>query len=299
VAHVDVAHEGGRKAEASAELGAFVKRCRARIHPESRSLGPYLRFPTRVGKAVTQEEIAEAAGISRPWYGMLESGRQVRASPTLLSRVADTLMLDAVERAAFFQLAVPELCSTKLQPRSSTVLDAFAPLRSLTRRLWAASSETEALTIVREHGATHYAPDLMMSTVRVGEGRWERPAAIGGPDARRRLETFHAFTRAHCEPAIVEEMNYHPVLAQPGEVLTRAGQPPPSPDLATQFRRALEVIDWPDVDYMVANVRSRSGFIAHIAVVHSKHHPYSETDRAHLSAIAEVTSIALADAPPA
>jgi hypothetical protein len=47
------------------ELSAFLKRCRARIHSEALVLGTYLRFLMRVGKPVSQQEVAEAAGISR------------------------------------------------------------------------------------------------------------------------------------------------------------------------------------------------------------------------------------------
>jgi transcriptional regulator with XRE-family HTH domain len=98
------------------ELAAFLKQCRARIHFEARALGPYLRFQTRIGKVVTQEEVAEAVGISRQWYALLESGsRRIRVSPPVLGRIAEALMLNSAERSALFQLAVPELGVTKMK----------------------------------------------------------------------------------------------------------------------------------------------------------------------------------------
>ena len=39
-------------------LGGLLKRCRRRISPERPSLGLFLRMPGRIGKAVTQEEVA-------------------------------------------------------------------------------------------------------------------------------------------------------------------------------------------------------------------------------------------------
>ena len=47
-----------------AGLSALLKQCRTRIRPGARSLGPYLRLSVRTGKAVRQEEVAEAADIS-------------------------------------------------------------------------------------------------------------------------------------------------------------------------------------------------------------------------------------------
>jgi transcriptional regulator with XRE-family HTH domain len=125
------------------------KRCRGRIAPERASLGPYLRLPIRIGKLVTQEEVAEVVGISRVWYGMLENERPVRVSTAVLGRIADALMMDPVERASLFRLAFPELRSTSLADDSAGLLDTIGSLRLLTRRLWAATTEAEALTVVR------------------------------------------------------------------------------------------------------------------------------------------------------
>jgi len=55
-------------------IGAFLKEHRGLISRGATALGPHPRLPARHGKGVTQEEIAEAIGVSRVWYAMLESG---------------------------------------------------------------------------------------------------------------------------------------------------------------------------------------------------------------------------------
>src|ERR1700735_4548502 len=89
--------------------GAFLKEQRRRIPRDAPSLGPYLRLPVRRGKAVSQEELAEAIGVSRVWYAMLESGAALNTSPRLLARLADALNLSDESRKVLFQLALPEL----------------------------------------------------------------------------------------------------------------------------------------------------------------------------------------------
>src|ERR1700736_1690372 len=90
-------------------LGAFLKGLRTRIHSEARTLGTHERLPCRWGKPVTQDELSEAAGVTRIWYCRLESDARIRASTRVLSRIADALMLTAEERFRLFQLGIPEV----------------------------------------------------------------------------------------------------------------------------------------------------------------------------------------------
>jgi transcriptional regulator with XRE-family HTH domain len=90
-------------------LKTFLKQHRLRIDPEARALGPYARLPSRRGRRVTQEELAECVGISRVWYGTLESSTGVRTSSAVLDRLAAALMVSPQERATLFDLAMPEL----------------------------------------------------------------------------------------------------------------------------------------------------------------------------------------------
>ena len=82
---------------------------RLAVPVETKALGDFARLPSRVGKIVSQEELAEAVGVSRCWYGMLEVGRPVRPSIALIERICDALMLDEQKRIQLVDLAFPAL----------------------------------------------------------------------------------------------------------------------------------------------------------------------------------------------
>jgi DNA-binding XRE family transcriptional regulator len=98
-----------QSAHSASGLAQFLKVLRRRVDPNVRVLGPHARIPARVGKRVTQEELAEMIGISREWYAVLESAAFPRTSTRLLERLAEALMLTPAERTRLFQLGVPEL----------------------------------------------------------------------------------------------------------------------------------------------------------------------------------------------
>ena len=93
------------------EFASFLKTHRCNIPHEASALGPWERLPMRRGRPVTQEEIAEAAGVSRNWYRRLESGDEVRASIKLLDRLASVFGFGSEERRTFFLLGIPEMAS--------------------------------------------------------------------------------------------------------------------------------------------------------------------------------------------
>ncbi len=271
-----------------AQLGGLLKRCRARIGQERASLGPYLRLPARVGKVITQDEVAEAVGISRQWYAMLESNHRVRVSPAVLARIADALMMHATERAALLRLAVPELRSS-LTDTSTAFLDALGSLRRVIVRLWAATTEAEALTVVREYAMTELAPDVMVTCTRAGEGRWDD--ATTGDDGGR-VKRLHALIGDHCSAGAIDDLHCFPLLTSPGELVTRPQRDARFADQAG-LRRALDALDWSGFSCAMALVRSQSGFVAQLQAIHHSAHAFTEIERAHLSALAEVTSLAL------
>ena len=278
----------------SRSAGALLKACRTRIRRDSRSLGTYVRRSARIGKAVTQEEVAEAADISRVWYAMMENDRPVRVSSLVLGRVADVLAMETAERAALFRFMLPEVCCVSSSERSLGSLEALRALRPFMRRLWNTRTEREALTLIREVCMVQFRPDVVMSTVCGGRGIWNEISAIGDADTVRRLQAFHAFAIANFSPAFIDELNYADVLCEAGDVLTRSAQPPPSRDLVAQLNRAAcDVVGWRDVDFMLARVRSRQGFVANVAIVHNSRYTYTEADRAQLRTIAEIASLAL------
>jgi transcriptional regulator with XRE-family HTH domain len=133
-------HEG---AKPRSELALLLNFLRSRIDPEVHVLGPYVRRSERLGKRVTQEELAEAIGVSRRWYASLESAGTTRTSVSLVERLSDALMVMPEERARLLQLAVPELDRMQLRDDSAAVLETFSRLRGLTEPLWTATSIEE------------------------------------------------------------------------------------------------------------------------------------------------------------
>ena len=91
------------------ELATFLRIRRQNLPPETGALGSWDRLPVRRGRRITQEEIAEAVGISRNWYRRLECGDARRASAKLLDRLAQAFSLSAEERMKLFMLGIPEM----------------------------------------------------------------------------------------------------------------------------------------------------------------------------------------------
>jgi transcriptional regulator with XRE-family HTH domain len=97
-------------AMANSDLRSHLKTLRKRLDPHTENLGEYRRLTYKCGRAVSQEELAEAVGVSRAWYALLESGgTAARPSVPLLNRLADALQTTPEERSALFMLAIPGL----------------------------------------------------------------------------------------------------------------------------------------------------------------------------------------------
>jgi DNA-binding XRE family transcriptional regulator len=92
-------------------LASFLKERRRLIDPATTVVGVSRRRPDRVGRRVTQEEIAEAIDVSRVWYALLESGKATRTSLGLLDRLAVAFGLSPSQRVMLFYSATSaELC---------------------------------------------------------------------------------------------------------------------------------------------------------------------------------------------
>ena len=91
------------------DLRTLLRRLRGRLDPCAATLGEHQRLGTRRGRAVSQEELAEAVGVTRGWYAMLERGESVQPSLSMLSRLARALNASKDEHCALFRLAIPEL----------------------------------------------------------------------------------------------------------------------------------------------------------------------------------------------
>src|SRR5262245_55801600 len=74
-----------------AELSAFLRSRRARIHPEDVGLpsGNRRRTP-----GLRREELAQLAGVGVTWYTWLEQGRDINVSAQVVDAIARTLRLD-------------------------------------------------------------------------------------------------------------------------------------------------------------------------------------------------------------
>lgn len=99
----------GSQVRPSDEIRSLLRELRCRLDPGAPALGEHERLGTRRGKAVSQEELAEAVGVSRGWYAMLERGEPIQPSIAMLSRLAGALNATRDERRALFALAIPEL----------------------------------------------------------------------------------------------------------------------------------------------------------------------------------------------
>lgn len=272
--------------------GSLLKRCRARISLERAALGPYLRLPGCIGKPVSQEEVAEAVGISRQWYSMLERDCPIRVSASVLARIADALMMDPDERAALFRLTVPGIPSISFAQRATVMLEAFASLRRLTRPLLAATTEAEALTLLREYAMTELGPDQMVTYARVAESRWDR-AATGDPDADDRGKHLYALMRERWGDAIVDDLACYTIFTHPGELMTRSEIHACFPDIDAKARGPLAAVGWLDMEFAMASIRGQHGSVARILALHSTAHVFSEIERALLSTLADLASLAL------
>lgn len=96
------------------DRGEFLIHLRHRIDPNAKTLGSYVRLNSRRGRRVTQEEFAEAIGVTRGWYARLESSKAVQPSLSMLNRIAEALRATPSERATLFRLAIPALKSVTL-----------------------------------------------------------------------------------------------------------------------------------------------------------------------------------------
>jgi transcriptional regulator with XRE-family HTH domain len=271
------------------DLGAYLRDARERIHPRTKLLGVCERLPRRIGKRITQEEIAEAAGISRVAYTQLETGARRRPSPELLGRLADALALDPAQRGTLFRLGIPPLAETMPLPDSPPLLDGFSWMRSCTRRLWSVTDEREALAIVAEQITSRFPGSLVSCCFRRDEGGWGLPTFFGDARDTSRMARCSEAVRSFPGGAHGgEELLPHAML--PGDIWTD--------DLlrSTNFyKRCAQLIasfgfgEWFSVG---GRVRSHRDFIAAIAI-HRAEQPFKEEEGAVLSAVTHLTSLVL------
>jgi len=280
-----------KSANLRSDLALFLKFLRQRVDPDVRVLGPNARRPARLGKRVTQEELAEAIGVSREWYAQLETAAATRASPGLLERIADALMVAPEERAILFQLGVPEKWRVNLRDDSIAVLEAFSRLRSLAKRLWAATSIEDVLTTASEQIADWFDGALLVSSTRRREsGLWECQEPVDKPSRNDAMKVIRNVKDLLPKPELHAALHLYPQLPNAGDVGTPDLWPLP---LQREIRKAYARSGVAGHAWLQARVRSRTGFIGGVYISHEFGHSYSTVDRAVIGAFAELTSLAL------
>ncbi len=100
--HLDCEQDSERRRQ----LRSFLIHCRSRLAPTE--LGLPLT-PRRRVRGLRRGEVAELIGVTVDWYRHFESGRQVRVSPRLVSRLAKALRLDPTQERALFRLSFLEM----------------------------------------------------------------------------------------------------------------------------------------------------------------------------------------------
>jgi transcriptional regulator with XRE-family HTH domain len=277
---------------ASKTLGEFIKSCRLRVDRGSLSLGMCPRLPSRVGKAATQEEVAEAAGISRVWYAMIEGNRHVSVSARVLQRIAEVLMLDAIERDALLRLALPEVRTVAMSERALGALHAFASVRRLCQRLWTATTESEALKCAREHVATEIAPDASLSFEKTPRGNWivESTTDDDGDD---RVHEAIIRIQQSCGDASVDDLHCYTIMTQPGELISNSDRDALFPETVARAGRILDEVKLSGTSFTMAHVPLQGGIMVRLSALYNASHHFSELERVQLSTIAELTSLAM------
>jgi transcriptional regulator with XRE-family HTH domain len=259
-------------------------------------LGPHPRLPVRHGKGVTQEEIAEAVGVSRVWYAMLESGAALRTSPRLLARLADALALPDESREALFRLGLPELASRNLDAALQDLSSSISALRSVARRVWSATSESEILTAVAEAAAQTFPDsDFAGAFKRVQPGEWKYPVLFGGKRVRTKLVDLHAELFAGLSAEQLDEAMLYGALTEPGQVGTR-DELHRNLTIKSRIDKAFESVGFEGANFLDAHVKSREGVEATIFVNYvDGHKSFSELDRLVLGSLADLASLAVSE----
>lgn len=124
----------------SHELLGNIKQRRLAIPPENLVIGEYRRDPQRIGRPVTQAEIAEALEISREWYCAFENGRCPDVSPELIRKVALAFYDRRTERRV------------RWRQEAAFVAD-LAEMRRYVKRIASASTFLEAASEAIETGS--------------------------------------------------------------------------------------------------------------------------------------------------
>jgi transcriptional regulator with XRE-family HTH domain len=280
--------------ERRALLASFLAEHRRRIAPHVAVLGEHTRHRCAIGKLVTRHEIADASGVSRRWYQLAEQGIPTRASAPTLLRVAEVLNLDAEQCETLFRLAIPSIGLEGPCRDSIEIVEAFSSIRWYLRKLQSCSTIDELLTLIEDTAAAHFPEVSYLTTVlRRPSGGWSfHSEGIGTRPCMRVFARVQELLRPVFEAdQVADETVRFPIASMPGDLLTYrnldAAVLAPILNLSpAEFERFFEPV-------LIAVVRSRMGYVAHLMLSDFRNVYVGETERALAATIAEFASLAL------
>ena len=191
------------------DLRGFLKRLRKRLDPAAETLGAYKRLSYKRGRAVSQEELAEAVDVSRGWYALLESGGSVQPSVALLNRLAGALNATPDERGTLFRLAIPAL-HDGLAHESRDSVASLSLIRAASSRLCSVGSGNEALSIAAEYAANWFNDAvLIVSAMRTEGNSWEWNIALNRGSIPNEQVSPHLCDLPFLQERIVAPNEFH------------------------------------------------------------------------------------------
>lgn len=143
-----------------------MRQRRQAIPPQAPVVGDYVRARERVGRPVTQEELAEALKISREWYSALENGRCAEISAELARKIAHLLYDRRVAR------------QMQAHMQDGPVVVSLVEMRRYAKRVGAAPTYYDAAVEAIETGVRLLAVDCV-SVFNLEEADGSRGRAVG------------------------------------------------------------------------------------------------------------------------
>jgi transcriptional regulator with XRE-family HTH domain len=281
--------------ERRALLGNFLAEHRRRLAPRADLLGDHRRHSRSIGKLVTRHEIADASGVSRRWYELAELGIPTRASVSTLESVAHALDLDGDERDTLVRLAIPSVDYAAPRRESMEIREAFSSVRWYLRKLQSCSTIDELLTLLEDTAAAHFPEVSYLSTgARRPSGGWSiHREGIGTPARMRTFARLRDRLRPVFEanPVVADQIVGFPTASMPGDFLTHRNYNAAIVAPILELARAELVRFFQPM--LVAAVRSRSGYVAHLMLSDFRAVYAGKTELALVATMADFASLAL------
>jgi transcriptional regulator with XRE-family HTH domain len=174
-----------RDRERRRRLSAFLLAKRRGVAPSVTHVGDYARRENRVGGPFLQDEIAEALGVSMPWYAALELGSSIRPTSALLDRTATLFALSDEERVTLFRLGLRESVAPLDVPRQLAEAAAPSTYAAAPRSPAEIDDAAYELARIRERYHLTGAAEGGAARPRIVES-WDRCRTFGvDPDTKR------------------------------------------------------------------------------------------------------------------